>query len=87
MSYNRRTVPGAARAFWRKDENDCSICYRGTAVGGGRGVRVRAGRAGEAATRSAGASGAGILSADAGAQLVQAEWMLNYSRPQGLFHS
>lgn len=56
-------------------------------MGGGRGVRVRAGRAGEAATRSAGASGAGILSADAGAQLIQAEWMLNYSRPQGLFHS
>lgn len=50
-------------------------------------MRVRPGRAGGAATRSAGASGAGIHAAGAGAKLAPAEWMLNYSRPQGLSHS
>lgn len=48
---------------------------------------ARAGRAGGAAMRSAGASGAEIHAAGAGAMLAPAEWMLNYSRPQGLSHS
>lgn len=73
-------------AFWRKDANDCSICYRGTSGGEGQ-VRVRPGRAGGAATRSAGVSGARIHAAGAGAKLAPAEWMLNYRRPQGLSHS
>lgn len=50
-------------------------------------MRVCTGRAGGVVTRSAGASGARIPVAGAGAKISPAERMLNYSRPQGLFHS
>lgn len=44
MCLTTTAFPGAAGAFWRKDENDCSVCSRGT--WGREVVRVRTGRAG-----------------------------------------